>query len=262
MPRRILTFMKVSIHSDLHNEHRAEEILPVVPEADVLVFAGDVTKGSKAPDYYRKVGEANPNAKILYILGNHEHYGGQVEDIIKLNRDAFSDNDQIHFLENSHILINGVEFVGATLWTDFNLAKSPEQISLIERRISDFYEIRYGSRKGLIRANGGMKTMFAESHRYIKDRLTISQASRKVVVTHFSPHPSLGHTDFPDSDFRAYFIANCRDLFRLQPDLWIYGHTHCNEYAGKRVDDVWVEVNCGGYSTESTGYQRDHLVSI
>ncbi len=177
--------MKMSIHSDLHNEYRAEEIVPVVPEADVLVFAGDVTIGSKAPEYYLKVADANPDAQILYILGNHEHYGGQVEDIIKLNRDAFGDNDQIHFLENSHILIKGVEFVGATLWTDFNLAKSPEQISLIERRISDFYEIRYGSRKGLIRANGGMKTMFAESHRYIKDRLTISSIVPKACTICF-----------------------------------------------------------------------------
>lgn len=254
--------MKISIHSDLHNESRNHEILPVVPDAEVLVFAGDVTSGMQTPDYYRKVASANPKANVIFVLGNHEHYGGQVEDIIHLNRESFKNDTRIHFLENSHVEISGVEFIGATLWSDFGLAKNPEQISFIEERIADFYKIRYGSRKGLIRANGGMKAMFSESYRYIKSRLIESRSSKKIVITHFSPHEALGHIQFLGSKLTPYFISDCRELFHLRPDLWVYGHTHCNSHSGQLIEGVWVESNCGGYVSESTGYQRAHIIEI
>lgn len=252
--------MKISLHSDLHNEHLSYTIMPYAPNADVIVFAGDVTDGKQAPDYYREVASVNPDAKILFINGNHEFYGHEVSDIISQNREAFANNDQVHFLENSFIEIQGVEFIGATLWSDFSLAQDTDHISRIENGIADFYQIQHGSDK--IRAIDGMRRMFHESFEFIKTRLNESKAKKKVVITHFSPHPELGHVDFVGSPLTPYFLSDCSELFNLKPDLWLYGHTHCNEFSGKRINGVKVASNQGGYEGENTGYDADNIIEV
>lgn len=254
--------MKISLHSDIHNELRDEEFIISAPDADVILFAGDVHDAIKAPDYYRRVAEANPEAQILFINGNHEYYKHNYQQVLQFHRDEFIHDQRIHFLENDFIEIDGVEFIGATLWTNFSVPMEDSSIdypSLIQQRISDFYLIHYGNE--LIKPSH-MVALFEKSHQFIKLRLTKSNASKRVVVTHFSPHPELAHTDFVGSPLTPYFITDCRDLFTLAPDLWCWGHTHCNAFTGAQYSGVWCESNQLGYQEEQTNYQVEQLIEI
>ncbi|MBC7489687.1 MAG: hypothetical protein H7240_06605 [Glaciimonas sp.] len=52
----------------------------------------------------------------------------------------------VHLLERDHICIEGVRFLGCTLWTDFRLQPSPEErevaITMASAAVRDFSRIK------------------------------------------------------------------------------------------------------------------------
>ena len=61
---------------------------------------------------------------MIYVAGNHEYYG---QKIPKLTRELkeLAAGTNVHFLETESVTIGEVEFLGATLWTDFELYGDP-----------------------------------------------------------------------------------------------------------------------------------------
>jgi len=110
--------MKLLVLSDLHLE-----FAPFVPEpaavaaADVVVLAGDISPGTKAIAWAR---QAFPGKPVVYVAGNHEFYRCDWDKLPGALREEAKKHD-VHFLENEAVTIEGVRFVGATLWTDFAL---------------------------------------------------------------------------------------------------------------------------------------------
>ena len=69
--------MRVQILSDLHLEYRGNPLPPVSPDADVVVLAGDL-----APVRTKRIGavmRAWNYPDLLYVNGNHELYGGEID---------------------------------------------------------------------------------------------------------------------------------------------------------------------------------------
>ena len=57
---------------------------------------------------------------VLYVLGNHEFYGSSIDGAAaELKR--LCAGTHVHVLDDSEIVIDGVRFLGTTLWTDFML---------------------------------------------------------------------------------------------------------------------------------------------
>src|SRR5688572_32931969 len=105
--------MKLNVLSDLHLS-----LGPLaIPEndADVVVLAGDVARPKEAIAWAS--GVAKP---VLYVPGNHEFYGGSIAGTVaELKR--LSAGSGIRVLANDEVVIEGVRFLGTTLWTDFML---------------------------------------------------------------------------------------------------------------------------------------------
>jgi Icc-related predicted phosphoesterase len=101
--------MKIVAISDTHSHHRKL----IIPEADVLVHAGDITWRGELPiveDFANWLKELPIKHKIV-IFGNHElgfRAGYKREPAIKLLQDA-----GIIYLEDSGINIEGVQFWGS-----------------------------------------------------------------------------------------------------------------------------------------------------
>ena len=117
--------MKVQILSDLHLEHGGA-VLEHHPEADVIVLAGDLapcTKGLVA-----KLSEFWASAPhIIYVLGNHEFYGGEIDDARARLADECAAVG-IHLLDPGMVRIEGTRFIGATLWTDLELYGKADEV--------------------------------------------------------------------------------------------------------------------------------------
>ena len=84
-------------------------------DADVVVLAGDIARPREAALW--ALGFDKP---VLYVLGNHEFYGSSIDGAAaELKR--LCAGTHIHVLDNDEIVIDGVRFLGTTLWTDFML---------------------------------------------------------------------------------------------------------------------------------------------
>jgi hypothetical protein len=99
-------------------------------DADLLILAGDICmlkdldkqseRGDTARNFFLRVSRAWP--RTLYVMGNHEHYSG---DFAK-GADRFRTFCEVHdianitLLDKESVVIDGYDFHGGTLWTDFN----------------------------------------------------------------------------------------------------------------------------------------------
>jgi hypothetical protein len=133
--------MKLNILSDLHLSQGALKL----PENDatLVILAGDVARPREAVSWAS--GLAKP---VLYVLGNHEFYGGNIgETLDELKRMCAGTNIQI--LDNDEVIVEGVRFLGTTLWTDFMLfGEGERRVAAMEealRFMRDFSRIRVGA---------------------------------------------------------------------------------------------------------------------
>lgn len=72
-----------------------------------------------------------PDAEIVDVAGNHEFYRGERNVVLRLLREA-AEETGVHFMNNDEIVIGDVTFLGATLWTDFNLFGVEQQAASME----------------------------------------------------------------------------------------------------------------------------------
>src|SRR5687767_509714 len=105
--------MRLNVLSDLHLSRGALAI--PVNDADVVVLAGDIARPREAIAWAS--GFAKP---VLYVAGNHEFYGGSIAGTLA-DLKRLSAGSGIRVLDNDEVLIDGVRFLGTTLWTGFML---------------------------------------------------------------------------------------------------------------------------------------------
>lgn len=223
--------MKLHILSDLHLELSTFE--PIATDADVVVLAGDIGKKSHGIIWAR---EAFPDKEIIYVPGNHEFYGADRADTLSLMRIA-ADQCRVHLLDNDAVVINGVRFLGTTLWTDFLLfgkSKKSTAMSDGQNYLNDFRLIREGRE---IFSPARSIELHEQSLAWLKAKLDEPFAEQTVVVTHHLPSKLSVVERFKDSSLSACFASELDYLFGKM-DLWIHGHTHDNldyEANGTRV---------------------------
>ena len=113
--------MRLLILSDLHHElwrEKAPQIDLTISRPDVVVLAGDISSGAKAVQWAT---DAFADTPVLYVSGNHEAYGKNLDDVHDDIEAACMAAPNVHFLNCSEYIHESVRFIGATLWTDFKL---------------------------------------------------------------------------------------------------------------------------------------------
>lgn len=223
--------MKLHILSDLHLEFSTFE--PIETDADVVVLAGDIWKKSSGIIWAR---EAFPDKLIIYIAGNHEFYGADRTETLSLMRIA-ADQCDVHLLDNDAVVIDGVRFLGSTLWTDFLLfGKSKKSTAMSDGQncLNDFRLIREGRE---IFSPARSVELHEQSLVWLKARLDEPFNGKTVVVTHHLPSKLSVADRYKFSTLSACFASELDYLFGKM-DMWIHGHTHDNfnyEANGTRV---------------------------
>lgn len=234
--------MKIRLLSDLHTEFR----LPYTTHAmstylgeDVLVLAGDIASGStntmRVIKFFKDLGFP----QIIFVAGNHEYYGGDYDDFNTKMTEKCADLEGVHFLNPGSVEINGVLFVGGTLWTNFG--DNPFSQSAAKRGINDFRVIKNFDVNRCVRT-------YYDHVEYIKDQYESRKPQQKtVVVTHFLPARECIAERFRGPDLiNDYFANNLGEyIATMSNTTWMFGHTH--DATDIVLGDTRVVANPHGY---------------
>lgn len=237
--------MRLHVLSDLHLEQGEPGPGPV--DADVVVLAGDISTGTRGVDWAREQARGRP---VVYVAGNHEFYGHELPGLIGEIRRA-ADGSTVHVLENDEVMIDGIRFLGCTLWSDFAFdgpERREESMRLCERVVNDFGVIRFGPGDRALAARD-TRAIHLASRRWLEDRLAQPHDGPTVVVTHHAP---LIRTRPSSPYMRALagaFASDVTDLMGAdRAALWVFGHTH--RVADLDVRGTRVVSNPRGYRHE------------
>ena len=237
--------MNLNILSDLHLS-RAPLALPE-NDAEVVVLAGDIARPREAVAWAS--GFAVP---VVYVPGNHEFYGGNLLGTVAALKQQCAGTN-IHVLDNDGVTINGVRFLGTTLWTDFRLfgegEERPAAMLAAQRFMRDFSRIRVGNSPDAPFTPADSAALFNANAGWLQRKLAEPHAGPTVVVTHHAPSRKSIHPRFADSLLNACFVSDAdRLLDGSRARLWIHGHTHDSfDYF---LNGVRVVCNPRGYAKD------------
>src|ERR1035437_1158061 len=215
--------MKLNILSDLHLNCGALEIPQ--NDADVVILAGDVSRPKEAASW--ALGFAKP---VLYVPGNHEFYGGSIAGAADELKQLCAGTN-IRVLNNDEVIIEGVRFLGTTLWTNFMLFTDDEQRSqaMLEakRFMRDFSKIHVDGPVPRLFTPEDSVALCRVDARWLETRLSEPHAGLTVVITHHAPSRQSIHPRFAGSLLNGCFVSDLQHLVDGQrAQLWVHGHTH------------------------------------
>jgi hypothetical protein len=135
--------MNIWVISDLHLEFGERFDIEPPPNADVMVCAGDILIKGVVPSLSWLTKNIARKIPVVLVAGNHEFYGASVVESLQDAKIAGGSPD-LHFLENDTVRIDGVLFIGGTLWTDFRLfGRDPKvAMSYASSDMNDYKKIK------------------------------------------------------------------------------------------------------------------------
>ena len=249
--------VNIQLLSDLHLESNPHFSPQPVPGADLLVLAGDI--GSYQPGSLLSgtdfglarfsplpvsEGGAGWPTPVLFLPGNHEYDGLDFELTHARLRETCERLGLI-WLEREVLVLQGIRFVGTTLWADFDALTAMEaaqgQVTIGEQlkarekafRAANFYlKKNHSLRAGQPMLAEALRDTALQSQAWLRQALAVPFEGPTVVVTHHPASP-LAADAFRDELgvpwwMPAFYASTAlEDLAEAdRPDLWISGHFH------------------------------------
>ncbi|WP_027053227.1 metallophosphoesterase [Mesorhizobium erdmanii] len=252
--------MKIWLFSDLHLEFADLRQPLTIPDADVCVVAGDLCRAPANGVHWLGKNIA-PAMTCIYVAGNHEFYKGSIKEGLEDGRAAAAQFAGVHFLENDAVVIDGVRFVGATVWTDFRIEGRPHVAMFHAReRMNDFRLIAEQRDPWQRFVPERAFRMHQESRRFI-DAALKADPIETVVVTHHLPHAKSIPSRFEGDLLNAAFASDLSEVIESgRPALWVHGHTH--DSCDYKVGSTRILCNPRGYDDENTAFDQALVVRI
>jgi len=218
-----------------------------MPGGDVLILAGDICEYRTLKKEFQKSQDAREIAKsklksydffykecakykkVFYVMGNHEHYHHRFNKTYDDLKMILPDN--VTLLENEMEEYNGILFLGATLWTDFNKGDPITVYTISDfmndyRVIQNFYPLR--SQYHNLTPDHILST-HRESRKYFKTILELNRDKPIVVITHMAPSfLSVNEKYKNDSVNNGAYASDLNDMILDNENIkvWIHGHMH------------------------------------
>lgn len=266
--------LQIQIASDLHIEFYKKTNIPediIVPNAPILALLGDIglANTNQLQDFLFH--QADRFEKVLFIPGNHEYYNNgttfTVEQQLEWMKQVCSQRDNIYFMEEQVLELEGVTILATTLWTNI----PPESQRKAERYMND-YDVIYmkNTYNGMLRRLNAEDTTkwHQESVDWLESEIERCRESGTpvLVLTHHTP--LLSGTSDPNGSDLAKEIEYCAgsDLSRLLRDpvrAWCCGHTHYNFDFIVKDGTARLLSNQRGYDGELTeGYNNSFILKM
>lgn len=223
------------VMSDLHLEFSQFTLPEMVTDSEtLLILAGDIQVGIRRSEWFETLSKF---PKVIYILGNHEHYFQDIETNQKIIEHELYDLglDNIEVVGNIPKVFefDDLRIIAGTLWTDMN---NNDLISktLIRQGLYDYKVINKGL--GLLTTDDTIE-IFKNTVEFFDNELYKDFDGKTIIVTHHMPSEKTVSERFKDSfHLNGGFRSDLDWLIeKYQPDFWLFGHTHCpvSEFIGK-----------------------------
>jgi Icc-related predicted phosphoesterase len=268
--------MRVHLCSDLHLEFGDLTL----PGGDVLILSGDIVEAKrvKNTDYtpeiialsertgmkhYRYMQFFNEECAkykdVIYVMGNHEHYHGRFDKTQNQLKENLPGN--IHVLEKESLELNGVLFVGTTLWTNCNNA-DPLTINTLKFGMNDYKVIQnYYPDKNLYHKLIPEFTYseHLKATRFISKTAMENLDKRIVVVTHHAPsRRSIGQGFEGDYHMNGGYASDLDEFIADHPNIKVWTHGHVHNKFDYQIEQCRVLCNPRGYyGHESIAHEFD-----
>jgi len=286
--------MKIKIVSDLHLEF-SDLLLDNNQGADVLILSGDIMVAQDLHDHPEPANTTDQRAiadgtglgkrqqaaqryrdflkrcsfqfpHVVYIAGNHEFYNGKFHAGLDYLRAECSKFSNVYFLENETKIIDGVVFIGATLWTDMNKG-DPLTQTVAQDSMNDFRVIRNDKREFSKLRSVDVISRHVQTKQYFQHALNNHKEDVCVVVGHHSPSYQSVHPVYAsDLHLNGAYHSDLSEFILDNPQirLWTHGHTHhAFDYV---IGDTRIVCNPRGYETasysEETGWDPDKIIEV
>jgi len=295
--------VSVQIASDLHLEFYGNRlsnvpkdiIVPHSPQT-ILALVGDI--GLSYTDLLKEFlyQQAGRFKHVILIAGNHEYYQSHTNDKLRSVgeqknwlRNVCMQRPNLHFLERDALELEGVVFLGTTLWSQV----PDHAIDAVQKSLNDYY-LSYIDPNNMAVPQTGLifkkprldrrvtvltkmrvsdtNRFFEKSFNWLVHQVEKNKDKPIVVLTHHCPsrtgtsHPSYEH---PGNLIGHGFATDVLDSF-IPPTsssspikAWVCGHTHYN-FDFVTESGIRVVSNQKGYpnrpTQESFAYQPDGVV--
>ncbi|MDB5555351.1 MAG: Calcineurin-like phosphoesterase [Rhizobium sp.] len=259
--------MLLWIVSDIHLESTVGWELPsgnARPAFDVLVVAGDLIPRMERG--VRFLAERVPDRPVIYIGGNHEGYGVDLDRTYQKAKDAAL-GTSVRVLQNETTTVGDVTFAGATLWTDYDLrGDRPRAMDVAAGRMNDHRKIRTNAYRERFLPRHALER-HKESRRFFEEALRRPRPGPLVAVSHHCVLPGSSTVTAgagrPSDEgmLDAAYRSDLTPLMSPAPDdgrgalrpadLWVFGHTH--ESFDRVVGHTRVVSNAKGYGPWKRG---------
>jgi len=216
--------MKLHILSDLHLG--VQGMPHPETDADLVILAGDIARPQAAITWAQGFGKP-----VLYVPGNHEFYGSSLTQTVRTLQDLCA-GTSVQLLDNRSLVLQGVRFIGSTLWSDFRIAGDGQaRIDAMEqakRFMYDFQRVRITDAPDApLFTPEDSATLFDANVQWLAQELAQPFDGPTVVITHHAPSPRSIHPRFAGSPLNTIFVSDAEALVATSgARLWIHGHTH------------------------------------
>lgn len=280
----LLPLPRLLILSDLHLEFGLFH--PPDPDRyDIVVLAGDIHPGDKAVHWAQRP-STFAGKPVVFVPGNHEFYGRERSHTLQELRQRAAGSN-VHLLDRDAVVLSGVRFLGATLWTDF---------AVDVERGTDTAQAMHAARLGLndfagairervprVEGAGFGQALFtpqdaarehALSRAWLQEQLDTPvepvepvdpDVRATVVVTHHAPSLRSMDPVWTGSPLNPCFYSELPASFFQTACLWIHGHTH--QSCDYRHHRTRVVANPRGYlswqgTPENRAFQPDLVIEV
>ena len=265
--------MKMFIISDIHADiwrpsqhYWSKHLGPFLKDVDVMVIAGDIGSFGNNFVYLAQILLELPHLHVVFVPGNHDYYGSQLEYVKDTMVWADYSLEKLHILTPYHPswkYNEDIVFIGGTLWTNCN-NQNTAAMNAVQRGMNDYRAILKSDNKPIIATNTIQE--FYETKKRIFKELEKHTGKKCVVVTHHQPFFRGCVTDPITYGYCSDMEKEFNECTNL-PVYWVHGHTHSStwltkEYTNGRVTFV---SNQFGYPTEPatlTGYRNDYILEV
>lgn len=248
--------MKIGFMSDSHSEtyskkendamksRLARQVKEEKP--DVIIHAGDLygTIVDNALAEFAEPIREHSNAPIIFVPGNHEFWDSSMDKhVVEEANDEIDNNTFI--LQDESLVIDGIKFLGSTLWTDGNFGR---EVYPDELQFGDFVFVKSKRFNSDMFSFDDFKKEHARSRNWLGHELTHAD-DPCVVVTHHLPSMRSIDTKYKDHWLTPLFASNMDEfIMKHEPLLWIHGHTHAP--VDYKIGKTRVVCNPRGYPDE------------